>query len=257
VVLVSDSELGCIAVSEYTWHREGKRMHRHARMAGFLLFCWAVAASATPNEPILNISMVAAGQQGPLEIVGFRPTEGDDNVLTLHIRNVSSKATQDFWVEPLVRNPSGQIWHSTNGHAATRPGFGSLAPGTETWDSNSGALRLTLAMVAKDLHSTCLRITPMVMAVDFAGGTSWKANSSDETDAMARADRKSSTPACTDSLDAKNYLEHLDAVGFKGNVFDSYWSEEPSGSQSFSFACSLHRVNDTRVRAVCDNHNPK
>jgi hypothetical protein len=231
-------------------------MRRHAWIIGFLL-CWAVAASAITNEPTLNVSMVAAGQDGPLEIVGFRPTEGDDDVLTLHVRNVSSKATQDFWVEPLVRNPSGQVWHSTNGHAATTPGFGNVPPGAETWDSNTGALRLTtLRMAAKDLHSTCLRITPMVMAVDFADGTSWKANPSQEADAMARADRKSSTPACTDSLGAKNYLEQLDAVGFKANVFDSYRSEEPSGSQSFSFVCSLHRVNDASMRAICHNHNP-
>lgn len=231
-------------------------MYQHARIISFLL-CWAVATSAITNEPTMNISMVAAGQDGPLEIVGFRPTEGSDNVLTLHVRNVSSKSTQDFWVEPLVRNPSGQVWHSTNGHAATRPGFGSLAPGAETWDSNSGALSLTTwRMAAKDLHSTCLRITPMVMAVDFADGTSWKASSGQEADAMARADRKSSTPACTDSPDANNYLEQLDAIGFKANVFDSYKSEEPSGSQSFSFACSLHRINDTSVRAICHNHNP-
>ena len=231
-------------------------MYQHARIIGFLLW-WVVATSAITNEPTLNISIVAAGQDGPLEIVGFRPTEGSDSVLTLHIRNVSSKLTRDFWVEPLVRNPSGEVWHSSNGHAATRPGFGNLRPAAETWDSNTGALRLAaLRLAAKDLHSTCLRITPVVMAVDFADGTSWKANSSQEADAMARADRKNSTPACTDSLGAKNYLEQLDVVGFKGEVFDSYRSEEPSGSQSFSFTCSLHRVNDTSVRAICDSHNP-
>ena len=230
-------------------------MHRRAWIIGFLL-CWAVATSAIAFEPTLNVSMVSAGQGGPLQIIGFKPTEGTDNVVTLHIRNVTSKATQDFWVEPLVRNPSGQVWHSTNGHAATTPGFGNMPPGAEMWDSNTGALRLTtLRMAAKDLHSTCLRISPVVTAVDFADGTSWKANSSQEADAMARADRMSSTPACTDSLGAKNYLEQLDAIEIKANVFDSYRSKEPSGSQSFSFACSLHRVNDTSMRAVCGSHN--
>ena len=73
---------------------------------------------------------------------------------------------------------------------------------------------------------------------------------------MAHADRKSSTPARTDSLGAKNYLEQLDVVGFKGDAFDSYRSEEPSGSQSFSFVCSLHRVSGASVRAICHNHNP-
>jgi hypothetical protein len=234
--------------------REDKGMHRQTWIIGFLL-CGAVATSAIAIEPTMSVSMVSAGQGGPLQIIGFKPTEGPDNLLTLHIRNVTSKATQDFWVEPLVRNPSGQVWHSTNGHAATTPGFGNVPPGAETWDSNTGALNLTtLRMAAKDLHSTCLRITPMVMAVDFADGTSWKANSSQEADAMARADRKSSTTACTDSPDANNYLEQLDAIGFKANVFDSYRSEEPSGSQSFSFACSLHRVNGTSVRAICGSH---
>jgi len=231
-------------------------MHRLTWIIGFLL-CGAVATGVIAIEPTLNVSMASAGQDGPLQIVGFKPTEGSDDVLTLHVRNVSSKATKDFWAEPLVRNPSGQVWHATNGHAATTPGFGSLPPGAETWDSNTGSLRLTtVRMAAKDLHSTCLRITPMVMAVDFADGTSWRANSSQEADAIARADRKSSTPACTDSPDANNYLEQLDAIGFKANVFDSYRSEESSGSQSFSFSCALHRVSDTSVIAHCYSRNP-
>ena len=230
-------------------------MHRQARIIGFLL-CWAVATSAITNEPTLSISMVAAGQDGPLEIVGFKPTVGNDDVLTLHVRNISAKTTMDFRVEPLIRNPAGQVWHFTNGHAAVRPGLGTLQPGAETWETGTSALRLTLATVAKDLHSTCLKITPMVMAVDFADGTSWKANSSQEADAMARADRKTSTPACTDSPGYKSYLEQLDQVGFKGNVFDSYRSEEPSGSQSFSFVCSLRRINEANVRATCHDHNP-
>lgn len=221
-------------------------MPRLPGLVGIMLLGCAAVAYGTGKEPTVNVSMTAAGQEGPLEIVGFRPEYTES--FALHIRNVSNKTTRDFWVEPLVRNSQGQIWHFTNGHAAVRAGEGIIPAGGEAWESNTNGLHVGLVLVAKDLHSTCLRVTPMVMAADFEDGTSWKASAQQRTDALARADRVAEAPACTESPGAESYLEHLDSYGGKVSVFDS---EDTSNAQSFTFSCSLHRVNDSRVTAMC------
>jgi hypothetical protein len=215
-----------------------------------ILVACVAAAYATGGEPTVNVSMTVAGQEGPLEIVGFKPAANSDG-FALHIRNLSDKATRDFWVEPLVRNSRGQLWNFANGHAALRPGEGTIPAGGEAWDSNTSQLRVNLVLVAKDLRSTCLRVTPIFLAVDFIDGTSWKLSSQQETEALARADRVAKTSACVESAGADSYFGQLDSYGLKSNFFDSYRSEEPSAAQSFTFSCSLHRVNDLRVTAVC------
>jgi uncharacterized protein GlcG (DUF336 family) len=74
-----------------------------------MIFVGCVAAAlATGSEPTVNVSMTVAGQEGPLEIVGFEPAAKMDGS-KLHIRNVSDKATRGFWVEPLVRNSMGRF----------------------------------------------------------------------------------------------------------------------------------------------------
>jgi hypothetical protein len=68
-----------------------------------------------------------------------------------------------------------------------------------------------------------------------------------------RAHLKGGVPACTEFPRANNYLQQLDGNEMKANLFDSFKSEEPSGSQSFSFPCALHRVSDASVRAMCSS----
>ncbi|MGB8540857.1 MAG: hypothetical protein WCD49_04385 [Candidatus Acidiferrales bacterium] len=106
-------------------------MPRLPGLVGMMLLCSAAAAYGTGKEPIVNASIAAAGQDGPLEIVGFRPEYSDR--FALHIRNVSDKATRDFWVEPLIRDSKGRFWHFANGHAALRPGEGTMPAGGEAW----------------------------------------------------------------------------------------------------------------------------
>ena len=228
-------------------------MPRHLGLVGTILVGCGAVAFAAGSEPTVNVSMTVAGQEGPLEIIGFKPAVNSDG-FALHIHNLSDKATRDFWVEPLVRNSRGQLWHFTNGHAALRPGEGNIPAGGEAWDSNTAQLRVNLVLVAKDLRSTCLRVTPIVMAVDFIDGTSWKVSPRQETEALAQADRVAKASACTESADADSYLGQLDSYGLKSNFFDSYRSEEPSAAQSFTFSCSLRRINDSRVTAFCGSN---
>ncbi len=57
------------------------------------------------------------------------------------------------------------------------------------------------------LRSTCLGVTPIVMAVDFIDGTSWKVRPQQETEALARADRVAKTSARAQSAGADINLE--------------------------------------------------
>lgn len=229
-----------------------------ARTAGFLLCC-AVATGAIAIEPALHVSIVLAGQDGPLEITGMKAT-GGPGFVSMHIRNVSPKATRDYWVLPLVRSPNGQIFRSVNVHAAITPELGKLAPASEAWDTHTGdVVFAALTISAKELRSTCLRVTPMIMAVEFADGTSWDASPDEMADAMARADRLAQAPACKNSAEASASLIQIDAygvpkiggIGRKARESDPHEPEESNGSQAFTFACPLIRVSDSSVHAMC------
>jgi len=224
---------------------------RYLALLGLAIVCCAVTGRTAGNEPTLGISIVAAGQEGPVEIVGFKPLPEDPVNIALHVHNVSNKATVDYWVEPLIRNAQGALWNYSNGHAAYTPGSGKIPPGGEAWETNTAAPGVLWATVAKDLNSTCLRMTGVVIDVKFADGTSWTINPTQKQDALERADRESKIPACVDSPGSEKYLEQLDSVEIRKHLYDSYQSEEPSGIQSFSFSCLLHRVSDSSVHAIC------
>ena len=85
-------------------------MPRHLGLVGTILVGCGAVAFAAGSEPTVNVSMTVAGQEGPLEIIGFKPAVNSDG-FALHIHNLSDKATRDFWIEPLVRNSRGQLWH--------------------------------------------------------------------------------------------------------------------------------------------------
>ena len=226
-------------------------MERDIVLVGLAIVCCAVTGRTTANEPTVSISIVAAGQEGPVAIVGLRPPPEHSVNLALHVRNTSNKATVDYWVEPLIRNAQGKLWNYSNGHAAAEPGGGQIPPGGDAWEINSAAPGVLWARVAKDLHSTCLRMTGVVIEVKFADGTSWTINPNQKQDALARADHEGKMPSCVDSPDSEKYLEQLDSVAIRRPLYDSYQSEEPSGVQSLSFSCLLHRVNDSSVQAIC------
>jgi hypothetical protein len=229
-----------------------------------LLFASSVSISQPANpETAVNVSVSAAGQHGPLQIVGLRPPErGHGNAIDMLLRNTSNIATVDYWVQPLVvaRDRLGPVWDKTNAHAAIRPGYGVIGPGGETWSQEMSVLSLTTVMIAaKDLHSTCLRITPVILEVHFADGTKWNLDKID--DALNRADKVNSEPACAGSRAAESDFAQLsmiiEGVGAShSNPAASdrsfFRSVDRNGVQSFSFSCGLHRVDDSRVALQCD-----
>jgi hypothetical protein len=231
----------------------------------FLLLSISSVSVSQPANPEteVDVSVSAAGQDGPLQIVGLRPPEwGHGNAIDMLLRNTSNLATVDYWIEPLVtaRDHFGPVWDHANAHAAIRPGYGIIGPGGETWTQEASVLNLTTVMMAvKDLHSTCLRITPVVLEVHFADGTKWNLDKVD--DALSRAGKVDSEPACAGSHNEQSDFAQLSEiiVGTRASHSNPaslerslFRSVDHNGVQSFSFSCRLHRVDDSGVALECD-----
>jgi len=207
------------------------------------------------------VTVRAAGQAGPLQIIGLRPPQsGRSPNIAIHLRNTSNKATDDYWVEPLVRvhGSTGEVWDHANAHAAERLGHGVIPPGGEVWNEEMAILSpMTVVAAARGLHSTCLRITPVVMQVYFADGSKWRFDDSEIGDALDRGNRVDNGPACSEPASVNNDLAQLtDFIEFDGRHSDPehslFRSVDPSGVQSFSFSCYLHRRNDSQVALLCE-----
>ena len=115
---------------------------------------------------------------------------------------------------------------------------------------------LTVVWAAKGLHSTCLRLTPVVMDVRFADGSKWRFDDSEMGDALDRGNRVDNGPACSESASSNNDLAQLtDIIEIDGRHFDPehslFRSVDSSGVQSFSFSCYLHRRNDSQIALLC------
>jgi hypothetical protein len=66
-------------------------MGRYLALLGLAIVCCAVTGRTAGNEPTLGISIVAAGQEGPVEIVDFKPLPEDPVNIALHVHNVSKQ----------------------------------------------------------------------------------------------------------------------------------------------------------------------
>jgi hypothetical protein len=195
-----------------------------------------------------------------LQIIGLRPPQfGRNPDIAIHVRNTSNKATEDYWVKPLVQaqGSTGEIWDRTNAHAAIRPGHGVIPPGGEVWNEEINVLSpLTVVHAARDLHSTCLRITPVVMQANFGDGSKWRFDGSAAEDALDRGNRVDNGPACSESASSNNDLAQLaDIIEIDGRHLDPahslFRSVDASGVQSFSFSCYLHRRDDSQIELMC------
>jgi hypothetical protein len=244
-------------------------LHDHARQLfaifGYLIISILLVSSgygvnSSDRGAAVNVTVRAAGQEGPLQIIGLRPPQfGRSTFIAIHLRNTSDKATEDYSVKPLVQAPNstGEVWDHTNAHAAIRPGYGVIPPGGEVWNEEIPVLSpTTVASAARDLHSTCLQITPVVLGVQFADGATWKSDISEMGDALARGNRVDNGPACGGAVGANNDLGQLkNIIEISSRHFDSdhslFRSVDPSGVQSFSFSCYLHRRDDSQIALLC------
>ena len=94
------------------------------------------------------------------------------------------------------------------------------------------------------------------MQVYFADGSRWTFDDSEMGDALDRGNRVDNGPTCSESESASNDLSQLaDIIELDGHHFDPehslFRSVGPSGVQSFSFSCYLHRMDDSQIALLC------
>lgn len=235
---------------------------------GSFIFLLVIASSVSTSQlanrgTAVNVSVSAAGQDGPLQIVALRPPErGHGDSIDMLLRNTSRVATVDYWIAPLAiaRDHFAPVWDHRNDHAAIRAAYGAIRPGSEAWTQGMPVLGVSTVMLAtKDLRSTCLRITPVILEVHFADETEWKLDKID--DAMNRANQVGTDTSCPASQVSETDFDHLKVIEM-GTTHHSdpadpnnrslYRPVAPGGVQFFSFTCELRRFDGTRTALHCD-----
>jgi hypothetical protein len=205
----------------------------------------------------VQVTVTVAGQDGPLQIVGLRTPDWHRSVsISMHVVNTSNKDTEDYSIEAQVvaRDRQAQVWR-TNDHAAVewtgnpadRPRGGAILAHGETWTQIMGPLSASVFMLAaRDLRSTCLEVTPVVLEVHFADGSQWRL---DESHQWGRS--PGNPPACPGSSVAEKDWERMNATEFFDRQMDPehslFRSVDLNGVQSFSFSCYVRRKDDGHV----------
>jgi len=132
-----------------------------------------------------------------------------------------------------------------------------IAPGKDLWVTGCTYFRFdSFQWAVKDLGSSCLRVTGVVQSVEFADDSSWKLNSIQEADALARADRNDTAPNCQESPLSDSDLKLFENAGL-GRIYGNLHADGDNGAQSFWFPCFIVQIDDPknppkRLQAVCD-----
>jgi hypothetical protein len=239
-----------------------ERLTKRTAIAGCFVISVVIVGSVSGFKPagpgaMMNVTVTAAGQDGPLQILALRPPDfAFSDSISMHVINTSNKDTQDYWIKPLIRarDRSAPMWDYTNAHAAMTPEAGIIPAHGETWTRNMTTLTPgIIRMAAKDLRSTCLEITPVVLEAHFADGTNWRLR--DDGHALERVQGLDGGPACPGSVVAEKDWEQLNATDGDSIRRDPehslFRSVDANGVQSFSFSCSIHRRDDSHVALFC------
>lgn len=140
-----------------------------------------LVAGAAPNEDLrVAVSVSLSAQEEPLQVTGFRLPQIHGRAPIVILRNTSQKEIKRFVfdvvegsADEFVAGPgrstvsaAGARWHDVS----------RILPGA-TYEFEGGELDSTGAMSTARLHkTTCLHELPLVTEVEFADGTTWKAD---------------------------------------------------------------------------------
>jgi hypothetical protein len=176
-------------------------------VAAFAL--WLIAQQSLlhigPNDPQLHMRISITTQDSPLTISGATLNSPQGHLIAFHVHNSSSKAVKDYWIQPLVRG-GNSLWHFTNSHANMTPGAGHIMPGQDGWFPYDG-LPVLINKFAVDLNSTCLRMTPAIMRVEFEDGSAWHMTEDQRTELLRKANLIDGSYSCEQSEAAKSLLK--------------------------------------------------
>jgi hypothetical protein len=216
------------------------------------LLIWCLVANGGPSrapKKALSVTIEVEEQDAPLKIVALRRPQRPGEPPYVHVRNTSSLKTSRFWIEALIISASGGVYRTNdNGPNEFWPAERIISPAEDRWARETVLQTSSLAIAAKELHSTCIRVVPLVMRVDFVNGTSWKSNLegvtfSSGSRSAARED------ACPDPGSVSDDRELFPTIAI-GNSVRPNTLEQTEGEKSYTYSCPVV-VKDKKRVALC------
>lgn len=160
---------------------------------------------------------------------------------SVHLRNTSERRTKAIWTEAIISNENGQITRTNSNVPNVRwPAERTIAPSAESWARETVLRSSSLIMGAKRLHSNCLTVDIVIMAVDFDDGTSWQlsAGNNDRSAGATLPDHLDEAETCSNATASHSEVDTL--AGANTVSRPSPVRRPPSGEvQSYSFTCTL------------------
>jgi hypothetical protein len=207
---------------------------------GLLIWCSITSTSPAqvPRRPLSITIEIAADKEAPLLIVGIKRPQRSGAPPYLHVTNTSSLKTRRFWVEAFVISANGGVYR-TNHNAPNElwPAERIIPSAADRWVRETVLQTSSLAIAAKELHSTCLRVIPLIIRVDFVDGTSWRSNLEDGSLTL-RSRLTARENACPGQERASNPPEPIPDVAIENNFRGD--SLEPSeGEKSYAYLCPV------------------
>jgi hypothetical protein len=204
-----------------------------------------VVAQAPNQESTVVVKLRVLKQDGPVQILGVRFPDESEKEPSVHLRNSSGQQTKAIWTEAIISNESGQVTRTNSNVPNVKwPAERSIEPGAEGWARETVLESSNLMMGAKKLHSNCLNVDIVIMAVDFDDGTSWHPSATGAT----LPEHVDDAETCGNATATQSQVDSL--VGVSTISRRSPVRPPSSEVQTYSFACTLKTQSDKTI-ATC------
>lgn len=199
----------------------------------------AIGLSEATEESTISVRIRVAGQDSPIQVVGLKKPEKRSHSPLVHLRNTSSKQTARIWIEAIIAGRDGRVARTnSNSPNLFWPEERAIMPGGDRWAHETVLQSAHLLIAGKDLHSNCLRVTVLVLSVEFADGSSWHRGQNQEGVSWTYPSQSDAEDPCKDSTANESDVARIEGVGFSAaSNLDA--DPEQNELQSYGFSCRL------------------
>ena len=226
-------------------------MGRFLILALLIAIPLAVGRSVPADESAIGVLLRVAGQDSPLQIVGLRKPEKFSHDPLVHLRNTSSKQTTRIWIEAIIAGRDGKVARiNSNYPNVLWPEERVISPGGDGWAHETVLQSTHLLTAGKDFHSNCLRVTVLVLSVDFADGTSWHRDQSQKGVSWTYPSQPDPEDPCKISNANESDVAQIAGAEFRAPSDSDAGGSSQEEVQFYGFSCHLARKGE-RVVAMC------
>lgn len=226
-------------------------MGRFLILALLIAIPLAVGLSSPTEESTIGVLIRVAGQDSPVQVVGLRKPEKSSHDPLVHLRNTSSKQTARIWIEAIIAGHDGKVARiNSNYPNVFWPEERAIPPGGDGWAHETVLQSTHLLTAGKELHSNCLRVTVLVVNVEFADGTSWHRDQSQEGVSWTYPSQPAPEDPCKISNANESDVAQIAGAGFRAPFDSDAGGSSQEEVQFYGFSCHVARKGE-RVVAMC------